>query len=575
MTATASDTELLQQCIDGDKDAFGLIVSRYQNLVCSVAYSVVGDFTRSEDIGQETFVTAWKQLASLKDVSKFRSWISTIARNCALTFLRRERSSAELPDNQSIAADDPAETAITLEEQDLVWTTLEGLPENYREPMVLYYRQDCSVADVAASMDLTEATVRQRLSRGRELLRTEIAGVVERTLRATVPGAAFTLAVMGGISGVGTATASAAVIGSTGKAAAPIVVAAAKTGLLAAIAGTLLGVVGACLGPWLTVKNVRFQRERDVALNATRNILILTGLFVLPFVGFALGWSPWQNNVREAGFGIMVWILTYIGLLLIYSIRTVQRWKQVVEEEIAAGTQPLPSGGIVQWLKQWEGRHWTSKTKLLGLPLFQIAMANPEDQWRMPSQKEREESRETQIARAWIAVGEVAYGVLLAIGGRAAGTIAMGGIATGVFAFGGIGIGIITFGGLAVGLLSFGACSVGVWAYGATAMGWMAMGAFAIAWKAAVGAFAISYEYAVGEQTSFARHANDAAARQIAETSDFFQSAQMVQNWLAEAGPLGGFGLVLCVSLLPAAVLILCGYRRRKTAKSPMATTST
>ena len=78
MVTTVSEAEMLQRCLSGDKESFGQIVERYQNLVCSVAYSIVGDFTRSEDIGQETFVMAWKRLSELKDLTKFRSWISTI-----------------------------------------------------------------------------------------------------------------------------------------------------------------------------------------------------------------------------------------------------------------------------------------------------------------------------------------------------------------------------------------------------------------------------------------------------------------------------------------------------------------
>jgi DNA-directed RNA polymerase specialized sigma24 family protein len=56
------DTELVQETLDGNREAFRQIVARYQSLICSVAYSGTGSVTRSEDIAQETFVIAWKNL---------------------------------------------------------------------------------------------------------------------------------------------------------------------------------------------------------------------------------------------------------------------------------------------------------------------------------------------------------------------------------------------------------------------------------------------------------------------------------------------------------------------------------
>jgi hypothetical protein len=59
---TDHDAELVARSLTGNRDAFGLIVSRYQSLVCSIAYSATGCLSRSEDLAQETFLTAWKQL---------------------------------------------------------------------------------------------------------------------------------------------------------------------------------------------------------------------------------------------------------------------------------------------------------------------------------------------------------------------------------------------------------------------------------------------------------------------------------------------------------------------------------
>src|ERR1039458_2825173 len=85
-----NDTEVVAECLAGRPDAFGRIVERYQSLICSVAYSATGSLSQSEDLAQETFVTAWKQLPELREPAKLRSWLCGIARNLIGKALRRD-----------------------------------------------------------------------------------------------------------------------------------------------------------------------------------------------------------------------------------------------------------------------------------------------------------------------------------------------------------------------------------------------------------------------------------------------------------------------------------------------------
>lgn len=85
-----SDTDLVAKSLSGNRDAFGQIVSRYQNLVCSLAYSATGNLTQSEDLAQETFFAAWKQLGELREPAKLRAWLCGIARNLINNTLRRQ-----------------------------------------------------------------------------------------------------------------------------------------------------------------------------------------------------------------------------------------------------------------------------------------------------------------------------------------------------------------------------------------------------------------------------------------------------------------------------------------------------
>lgn len=79
-TAETNDVDLVAQSLDGNRDAFRQIVERYQTLICSLAYSAIGNLSQSEDVAQETFISAWKDLRSLREPAKLRSWLCGIAR---------------------------------------------------------------------------------------------------------------------------------------------------------------------------------------------------------------------------------------------------------------------------------------------------------------------------------------------------------------------------------------------------------------------------------------------------------------------------------------------------------------
>ena len=86
----ASDEQLWRLACEGDREAFGKIVERYQTLICSIAYSACGALGTSEDMAQETFITAWHRLNDLREPNKLRQWLCGIVRNIAANAVRRE-----------------------------------------------------------------------------------------------------------------------------------------------------------------------------------------------------------------------------------------------------------------------------------------------------------------------------------------------------------------------------------------------------------------------------------------------------------------------------------------------------
>ena len=227
--ADSSDANLVSQSLSGNREAFAQIVARYQTLICSLAYSGTGSLSQSEDLAQETFLTAYRQLAGLREPQKLRSWLCSIARH-RISFARKQQGREPTHDAQSldILAESPAsephpcEAAISREEQTILWQAVERVPEIYREPLVLFYREHGSVETVARDLDLTEDAVKQRLSRGRKLLQEQVLAFVEGALEKTKPSHAFTIGVVGALAAlpamsISIPAAKAASLGSTGK----------------------------------------------------------------------------------------------------------------------------------------------------------------------------------------------------------------------------------------------------------------------------------------------------------------------------------------------------------------------
>lgn len=289
MSAPAhNDAELVHECLAGNREAFGVIVARYQSLICSLAYSATGSLSRSEDLSQDTFVTAWKQLPELREPARLRSWLCGIARNLISNAQRRAgREPVQFaepfgPAHEGAATEpSPPEEVITREEEAILWRALGQIPEVYREPLVLFYREHQSVAYVAQALDLSEDAVKQRLSRGRVRLQERVLAFVEGTLERSKPGRAFTLGVMAALpvlhTAIATATAGAA----------------ATKGTAAAKSATWLGALGAIL---------------------TAQVLWFVSSFA--FVAFIGGYTGWQMSDRARSPGERVWVARFWRLFV-------------------------------------------------------------------------------------------------------------------------------------------------------------------------------------------------------------------------------------------------------------------
>jgi RNA polymerase sigma factor (sigma-70 family) len=179
---TVGDTELVERARRRDTQAFGELVERHQRLVVGVALARCGDLALAEDVAQEAFVTAWRDLDRLREATRVAPWIAGIARNLAASASRRQmrRDAAALPDAAPVPT--PSDVAIDREDRELLANALRDVPDAQREALVLFYLEGESIAGIAAALGTSEDVVKQRLSRGRQALREGVATRVESAL---------------------------------------------------------------------------------------------------------------------------------------------------------------------------------------------------------------------------------------------------------------------------------------------------------------------------------------------------------------------------------------------------------
>ena len=317
MTATAGlpDADLVVQCLAGNRDAFGRIVSRYQSLICSLAYSATGSLGQSEDLAQETFITAWKHLGHLRERHKLRAWLCGIARNRINNTLRLEgheplRAAEPLDAAHDAPASEPlpSDHAISKEEEAILWRSLEGVPEIYREPLVLFYREGQSVEKVAEALELSEDAVKQRLSRGRKLLHEQVVGFIEGALKRTSPGKVFTLGVLAALPAL-TTSAKAATIGTTAAKGCAMAKGAATLGSLG---GLLAMLGGAFVSLQAQTGDAKSPRERRLVLQMIGFRIVAGVLLVAGLFGFRMLNFSHQPLARDTVFAILMFTLAII-----------------------------------------------------------------------------------------------------------------------------------------------------------------------------------------------------------------------------------------------------------------------
>lgn len=174
MSVERSDAQVVRDVLDGDRDAYRLLVRRYGDTLYGHALRMVGSSDDAADLTQRAFVKGFRKLATCKDPERVGAWLFRIAANMCKDHVRSprrrdvsvEKVAGALPSDASPEAD--AEGA---EIRAKVWDALDALTPEQREAFVLKHVEGRSYEEIAAVMDLSVAALKMRVHRAREALR--------------------------------------------------------------------------------------------------------------------------------------------------------------------------------------------------------------------------------------------------------------------------------------------------------------------------------------------------------------------------------------------------------------------
>jgi RNA polymerase sigma-70 factor, ECF subfamily len=183
------EEQLIARSQRGEVGAFNQLVLRYQQTVYGVVFRMLGNADVAADVTQDTFIAAFRAIATYRGGSSFRAWLLRIASNMACDYWRRiQRHPAEsleslTEEEEPHAADllsalaatgpegNPEERLLTQELQELIQKGLQQLPLDQRVAVVLCDVQGLSYEEIAETTQTTLGTVRSRIARGRARLR--------------------------------------------------------------------------------------------------------------------------------------------------------------------------------------------------------------------------------------------------------------------------------------------------------------------------------------------------------------------------------------------------------------------
>lgn len=178
MSTGLNDSEIISRVLNGDQQAYAVLVDRYQNYVFTLTLRMIKNREDAEEVAQDVFIKAYKYLADFRGASKFSTWLYTIVNNTSITFLRKKKLETYSLDNEKVfeMADSKnsgfsANQVEQKSKQAMVHNAIGMLNPDDAEIITLFYKGEQTLDEIAGILGVEPNTAKVRLHRARTRLK--------------------------------------------------------------------------------------------------------------------------------------------------------------------------------------------------------------------------------------------------------------------------------------------------------------------------------------------------------------------------------------------------------------------
>ena len=178
MPIEMDDKKIIENFLAGDEQAFSVLVKKYLDNLYNFVMIFMGERMAAEDVVQETFVKAWKNMKSFDKSKNFKTWLFTIGKNTAMDFLKKKKAmpfsffenDEGISPFENIVDENELIDQVLAEDEDgeKLWKALKKIKDKYRLILELCYREDMTLAEISEVLEIPYNTLKSQ--HGRALL---------------------------------------------------------------------------------------------------------------------------------------------------------------------------------------------------------------------------------------------------------------------------------------------------------------------------------------------------------------------------------------------------------------------
>lgn len=182
---TTNDHILINQIVEGDTNAFAILVDRYKDLVFTLALRMLKNREEAEEVAQDTFIKTYKSIETFKGDSKFSTWIYRVAYNTSLDRIKKNRKHLnnveinEFTAHQVVTIDNALDNMEVKEREEAIQRCIDELPSEESFLLTLYYFDDLSLNEISKIVGITANSIKVKLFRSRKKLATILKSQLE------------------------------------------------------------------------------------------------------------------------------------------------------------------------------------------------------------------------------------------------------------------------------------------------------------------------------------------------------------------------------------------------------------